>query len=109
MMRHRHEPARQMDGGVSATREFLKRLDQPAFGNTSLLSPLRYPGGKRRLLPCVARAIMDLPEPPLLAVEPFAGGAAVSIGLLEFGIVPQIALADADPLVSAFWRCVFDP
>jgi DNA adenine methylase len=84
-------------------------VDAAAFNNTSLVSPLRYPGGKRRLLPYIARVIEALPNRPSILIEPFAGGAAVSIGLLEHGHVPRIALADADPLVAAFWQTVFDP
>ena len=45
-------------------------------------------------------------KPPLF-VEPFAGGAAVSIALLEQGLVDRIALADRDPLVAGFWHVVF--
>lgn len=71
------------------------------------VSPLRYPGGKRKLAPfiadLIARANLDID----LFVEPFAGGGAVSISLLESGYVKSIALADADPLVAAFWSVVF--
>ncbi len=84
-------------------------VDAAAFNNLSLVSPLRYPGGKRRLLPYIARVIETLPRRPSILIEPFAGGAAVSIGLLEHGHVPRIALADADPLVAAFWQTIFDP
>lgn len=87
----------------------LAALDLAAFNNVSLLSPLRYPGGKRRLLPYIARAITALPYKPSILVEPFAGGCSVSIGLLEHGFVPRIGIADADPLVASFWKVVFDP
>ena len=40
-------------------------------------------------------------------MEPFAGGASVSISLLEADLVDRIALSDADPLVAAFWSIVF--
>lgn len=42
-----------------------------------------------------------------LLVEPFAGGAGVSIALLESGLAKKIALADKDIYVSSFWRVVF--
>lgn len=84
-------------------------LEKAAYCNLSLLSPLRYPGGKRRLLPNIARAILALQEPPSLLVEPFAGGASIAVGLMEYGVVSKIAIADADPMVAAFWKCVFDP
>jgi len=73
------------------------------------VTPLRYPGGKRKLAPVLAgmidRAGLDVD----LFVEPFAGGAAVSISLLEAGYVRRIGLADLDPLVSSFWKIVFSP
>jgi DNA adenine methylase len=70
-------------------------------------SILRYPGGKARLAPFIA-AILDrnsISQP--LFVEPFCGSAAVSIALLEAGLVSEIALNDADPLVASLWQCVF--
>lgn len=87
----------------------LAALDLAAFNNTSLISPLRYPGGKRRLLPYIARAVAALPYRPSILIEPFAGGCSVSVGLLEHGFVPRIGIADADPLVASFWMAVFDP
>jgi DNA adenine methylase len=71
------------------------------------ISPLRYPGGKRKLLPLVEDLINKSGLDVDLLVEPFAGGAAVSIGLLEAGVVRRIALADKDLLVASFWRTVF--
>ncbi len=37
-------------------------------------------------------------------VEPFAGGAAVALGLLRSGDVDQAIIGDADPAIAAFWR-----
>jgi hypothetical protein len=71
------------------------------------ISPLRYPGGKRKLAPFIADLITRAGLEVELLVEPFAGGAAVAISLLESGHVQSIALADADPLVAAFWKTVF--
>lgn len=42
-------------------------------------------------------------------MEPFCGGASVSIALMEEGIVSEIALNDADPAIAAFWDIVFSP
>jgi DNA adenine methylase len=41
-------------------------------------------------------------------VEPFAGGASTSLRLVGAGIVDRILLADADPLVAAFWQVAAD-
>lgn len=71
------------------------------------MSPLRFPGGKRRLVPFI-RAVLDQNElRPELFVEPFAGGASVALQLLGERRVEQIGLADRDPLIASFWRAVF--
>jgi DNA adenine methylase len=40
-------------------------------------------------------------------LEPFAGGAAVSLAFLEADIVDEVVLADLDPMIAAFWSVVF--
>lgn len=87
---------------------------EPAFGgspkrrvcnNDDLQSPLRYPGGKRQLVPFVTELLKLNGMAPLeLFVEPFAGGAAVSLHLLASGSVDHVVLAERDPLVYAFWH-----
>lgn len=73
-----------------------------------LVGPLRYPGAKRRLAPYVGSIVRSLARRPQLFVEPFAGGASVALQMLEDDLVDEIALADRDPLVAAFWQTVFD-
>jgi len=75
--------------------------------SVSILSPLRYPGAKRRLAGYIAEVIKLNDLKPKLFVEPFAGGASVSLQLLNNNIVEKIALGEIDPLVSAFWKVVF--
>lgn len=72
-----------------------------------LLSPLRYPGGKRRLVAFITSALRLNGLHPSLFVEPFAGGASVALQLLSDGVVDKIGLVDKDPLVAAFWSTVF--
>lgn len=71
-----------------------------------VLSPLRYPGSKVRITEMVA----GLLEQNLLVgshlYEPFAGGSAVSLGLLANGFVPSATWIERDPLIYAFWRMV---
>lgn len=67
------------------------------------LSPLRYPGSKRKMIPAIRQLIEANEPPPKLFVEPFCGGGSVSLGLLELDAVETVLLADLDPLVSAFW------
>ena len=72
------------------------------------LSPLRYPGGKRKLVTHVAASLdrHGMPKVDRL-IEPFTGGAAMSIALIEAGVAREAILNDLDPLVSAFWAAVF--
>lgn len=80
------------------------------MGRNSYLSPLRYPGGKRRLLPFIQDTLRLNRLKPKLFVEPFAGGASVSLELLAMGAVDSIAFGELDPLVASFWKVVFwDP
>lgn len=73
------------------------------------LSPLRYPGGKRKLVPLIADIFARHGQPIQLLVEPFAGGASTSISFLESGLAKEIALSDRDQLVATFWKVVFSP
>jgi DNA adenine methylase len=73
----------------------------------SILSPLRYPGSKRRLAGYINRALEINRLHPSLFVEPFAGGASVALQLLNDGMVNTIGLIDRDPLVASFWQVVF--
>jgi DNA adenine methylase len=70
-------------------------------------SPLRYPGGKTRFTKFILSALSLLENPVEVFVEPFCGGAGVSIALLEAKKVQRIAINDIDPLVSSFWKIVF--
>ena len=40
-------------------------------------------------------------------VEPFAGGAAVALGLMSREVVERVTIGDLDPAIAAFWRAVF--
>ncbi len=81
--------------------------DKVFWTTRSDITPLRYPGGKRKLGPFIADLILKNGERPKLLAEPFAGGAAVSISLLEAGHADEILLNDMDELIAAFWSIVF--
>ncbi len=72
-----------------------------------LLSPLRYPGSKRRLVGFVAQTILLNHLKPKLLVEVFSGGASVALQLMQDGLVEKILLMDKDPLIANFWQAVF--
>jgi DNA adenine methylase len=74
----------------------------------SILSPLRYPGSKRRLASYIKQALKLNDLHPSLFVEPFAGGASVALQLLSDDAVECVLLADIDPFIADFWDCVFN-
>lgn len=69
------------------------------------LSPLRYPGGKGKML---RQLEPHFPEHIGTMVEPFAGGAAASLAMLFAGRTDRIVLNDLDPGVCAFWTSVLE-
>ncbi len=78
-------------------------VDDGLFRN-SVISPLRYPGAKRQLVPVIELLINANIPPPRLLLEPFCGGATTTLRLLGSGVVEHGILADVDPLIAAFWR-----
>src|SRR5689334_3652875 len=74
----------------------------------TVLSPLRYPGGKRRLAPYVAALLAENDLRPAIFAEPYAGGASVGLELLHYDLIDELVLGDADPLVTAFWQTVVE-
>lgn len=69
-------------------------------------SPLRYPGGKGKLASFVAMLIEEYGHAGGTYIEPFAGGAAVALELLEKGIVSEIVINDLDKGIYSFWRAL---
>lgn len=72
------------------------------------LSPLRYPGGKALLSSYISCVIEENFLTGCTFYEPYAGGASVSLELLKLGFISKAVLVERDPLVYAFWRCVFE-
>lgn len=90
-----------------STRKSNQQRKAFARETASIVSPLRYPGGKRRLAGYIAATIRLNGLHPKLFVEPFAGGASVALQLLNDGLVESIALGEKDPLLAGFWKTVF--
>ena len=71
-------------------------------------TPLRYPGGKAWLTNYVESFICYNRLNVDTIVEPYGGSAAVSIRLLQRGIVKQAFISETDPLIVAFWKTVIE-
>lgn len=70
-------------------------------------SPLRYPGSKQKFTHAFMQILDKNAVKPELFIEPFAGGASLSLFLLQNNIVNRIGLIEQDPLVASFWKTVF--
>jgi DNA adenine methylase len=71
-------------------------------------SPLRYPGGKRRLVPVVARLIETNGLKNFQYAEPYAGGASIALALLLEEYAADVHINDLSRPVFAFWYSVLN-
>lgn len=70
-------------------------------------SPLRYPGGKSRLAPFIAKICLDNALTQRY-IEPYSGGGSVALFLLLEGIVEDIIINDKDRSIYAFWHSLLN-
>ena len=71
-------------------------------------SPLRYPGGKRAIARFIKLLLIANDLEGGNYVEPYAGGAAVALSLLNGGYVRHVYLNDLNYQVYAFWHSVLN-
>src|SRR5258705_4088691 len=71
-------------------------------------TPLRYPGGKRRLAPVVAQILDENRLTDINYAEPYAGGAAVALALLFEERAAAVHINDLSRPVFAFWHTVLN-
>lgn len=71
-------------------------------------SPLRYPGGKGKILSFMVDLVKLNKLENIEYVEPYAGGAAVALGLLLNGFVNKIHINDSDKAIHAFWYSILN-
>jgi DNA adenine methylase len=68
-------------------------------------SPFRYPGGKTWLVPRIQQWLAYR-KPVAEFVEPFAGGAIVSLTAVFGGLTEHATLIELDPKVAAVWQVI---
>lgn len=74
----------------------------------SIKNPLRYPGAKSKLYDYVAALLQQEDLTGCTFYEPFAGSSALSLKLLESGMINHAVINERDPLIYNFWRSVFN-
>ena len=69
-------------------------------------SPLRYPGGKSRLVDYI-KSIIDINDlNGGTYIEPFSGGASIALSLAIDGYMERVVINDYDRSIYAFWHSV---
>jgi DNA adenine methylase len=71
-------------------------------------TPLRYPGGKRRLVNAVTRLLEENGLRDVQYAEPYAGGAALALALLLEERASIVHINDLSRPVYAFWHTVLN-
>ncbi len=69
-------------------------------------SPLRYPGGKTWLIPHIREWLRQ--TAPEILIEPFAGGAIVSLTAVMEELAESAVMIEIDRDVAAFWRSALE-
>ncbi len=71
-------------------------------------SPFRYPGGKTWFVPYLRDWLRSQPSPPARLIEPFAGGAIVSLTAAFERLARHVIFAELDEDVASVWRVVLN-
>lgn len=71
-------------------------------------TPLRYPGGKRRLATVIMRLLEANGLKDIRYVEPYAGGAAIALALLMQEFASIVHINDLSRPVYAFWHTLLN-
>lgn len=71
-------------------------------------SPFRYPGGKTWLVPYIRDWLGSKRTKPARLIEPFAGGAIVSLTAAFEGLARHVIFAEVDDGVASVWQVVLN-
>lgn len=71
-------------------------------------SPFRYPGGKTWLVPYIRDWLQSKRRQPTHLIEPFAGGAIVSMTAAFERLAKHVVFAELDEGVASVWRVVLN-
>ncbi len=71
-------------------------------------SPFRYPGGKTWFVPQFREWISSLRVSPVRLIEPFAGGAVISLTSVAERLSQEVAFSEIDPNVASVWTEILE-
>jgi DNA adenine methylase len=84
-------------------------IEQHHIVNAALVpqrSPFRYPGGKTWLVPYIRRWLKTRDHSSSYLLEPFAGGAIVSLTAAFEQLVEHVIMVERDEEVAAVWNTI---
>lgn len=94
---------------VLPARRVQYQADQPVnVASVPQRSPFRYPGGKTWFIPYLRDWLQSKSKLPTRFIEPFAGGAIVSLSVAFERLAKHAVFAELDPGVAAVWRVVLN-
>jgi len=71
-------------------------------------SPFRYPGGKTWLVPRIREWLSSRNTSPTEFIEPFAGGAIVSLTVAFERLAKHVTIVELDQQVAAVWHTIIN-
>jgi DNA adenine methylase len=94
---------------VLQQRPVIYQADRPInVASVPQRSPFRYPGGKTWFVPYLRDWLRSTQKIPGRFIEPFAGGAIVSLTVGFEGLAKHVAFAELDTGVAAVWRVLLN-
>ena len=94
--------------------EQLSFIDDPRPGpivNVAMVpqrSPFRYPGGKTWLVPRIREWLSSRDTSPAEFIEPFAGGAIISLTVVFERLAKHVTIVELDHQVAAVWHTIIN-
>ncbi len=85
-----------------------KLRKKSANSKKGLKSPFRYAGGKSWFVKIASKWIANRPVRPKLLVEPFAGGANISLSAVHANLVDKAEFSELDRDVAATWKSMLN-
>jgi len=89
-------------------KESNKKSAKLAKGQKGLKSPFRYAGGKSWFVKIASKWMANRTVRAKLLVEPFAGGANISLSAIHANLVDEVEFSELDRDVAAAWKSMLN-
>ncbi|MEB5480935.1 DNA adenine methylase [Shouchella clausii] len=81
-------------------------IEKPTFKFSKRISPLRYPGGKSKVIDYLYTHLEKSKTDTL--VSPFTGGGSFELAMLEAGVVKNLVMNDKDRGIYSLWQVILE-